>query len=178
MFLLWTASYNELGMHLFWPTKQLGKALGYTILEFGATIIASLLLLIHLSVFRLISLFSIDRGKSLDSKSITALILSGFIILTTSWVQDLHRGNSDPSQWHSTSPNVIKASRLCLPSALIVWWIVLLEIWKLDNSFAIPLLGLTVAAGRGYQVSASSGKEGESFVMYNVSISELVGSSK
>ncbi|KAJ3491764.1 hypothetical protein NLI96_g438 [Meripilus lineatus] len=148
--------YNDLGFSTWWFTKSLLNAVGYVGFQYGAVTIAS------------------ATNDPIDNQVFGLVITFGFLVFTTTHVQDFYDAEGDQAVGRQTAATLYpKLSRVLAAMSISAWAMALPIIWDITlmPSTIFTLLG-TFVAGRFILLSGRKSDE-TSFLHYNIGI--LIG---
>ncbi|KZP16619.1 hypothetical protein FIBSPDRAFT_912253 [Athelia psychrophila] len=147
---LTTVVYDEFALAGHWVGKNACNIAGYVSFEIGATKI-------------------MGAQSTLDHIAIAAVVLSGIIIFTTIQSQDFADVAGDVAIGRVTFPIYApEASRMVTLVALVLWSVLLADLWKLGTFSGGVFCALGVYVGYRYYNLRSVKEDKESYRMYNL----------
>lgn len=163
--------YNDLGFSTWWFTKSLLNAVGYVGFQYGAVTIASgNILHVDCSWYleAKITIY-VATNDPIDNQVFGLVITFGFLVFTTTHVQDFYDAEGDQAVGRQTAATLYpKLSRVLAAMSISAWAMALPIIWDITlmPSTIFTLLG-TFVAGRFILLSGRKSDE-TSFLHYNV----------
>ena len=106
---------------------------------------------------------------SLDSASVTSILISAGIFATTIQAQDFKDVVGDRIIGRKTLPIVAPdTSRPVLMISILLWSVVISKLWGLDNLASFAFIQLALAVGMRYVFLKSVKSDERSYYLYNV----------
>ncbi|KAI0763940.1 UbiA prenyltransferase family-domain-containing protein [Trametes elegans] len=150
VFITLTYLYDELGLAGHWLGKSFCNIGAYVTLEIGTTKLMGI-------------------SQSLDTVSITAVCLSGLLILTTIQVQDFPDVDGDSALGRVTLPIYApEASRAATLAALVGWSAALAWLWGVGPICACAFVALGTCVGVRCYVLRRPCADKRTYVLYNI----------